>query len=340
MGWCHEFGVTVREECGHPMRAGEAACQCPRCGVLCEGQFNGCATVWAAGPREVALVRPDAQAANLRSTTNGDLAPPANQGGGSAPNSARPVTQPFGEGRRRSWPNPPDPVEQPEKVAEPAPMVTAADERRGQVFEWLRDSFEGVNSQLRVLSDNLSRQQQVLGGMTEAQEAAERLSQLADALPERIGAAVQEALNAGRHSVEAGPDQSHPVVASRERRWVQSDPDGRAAAEAVVVDLRQSAHPARQEAPTSIQAQQPGEPGVTGTRVEEPGAGERRVVEHPLGEPRVAEPVASDEVGLESRPSATSDQGLRTQLGSLASSVHTRINRSGWQEKLRSLSSR
>ncbi|MDP8976582.1 MAG: hypothetical protein M3N28_09535 [Actinomycetota bacterium] len=331
MGWCHEFGVTVRDQCGHPMRAGEAACQCPQCGVLCEGQFNGCATVWAAGPREVALVRPDAQAAKPRSTTNGDLAAPANEGPGSAPNGVEPVAQPFGAGRRRSWSDPPDPVEQPEPVAEPAPIVTAADERRGQVFEWLRDSFEGVNSQLRVLSDNLSRQQHVLAGMIDAQEAAGRLSQLADALPERIGAAVQEAVNAGQHSVEAGPDQRRPFMASPGHRPVEPDGDRRYAADAVVVDLRQSAHPAKQGPPTSVQAEQPvDEPSVTGISVPEPGA----------SEPSATEPVASDEVGLESRASTTTDQGLRTQLGSLASSVQTRINRSGWQEKLRSLSSR
>src|SRR5437763_239960 len=58
MGWCHEFGPQIREGCGHPMRAGESACVCPQCGVICRGRFAGCAEVWARGPREVHVVSP------------------------------------------------------------------------------------------------------------------------------------------------------------------------------------------------------------------------------------------------------------------------------------------
>src|SRR3954471_20137985 len=58
MGWCHEFGPQIREGCGHPMRAGESACSCPQCGVVCRGRFAGCAEVWARGPREVHVVSP------------------------------------------------------------------------------------------------------------------------------------------------------------------------------------------------------------------------------------------------------------------------------------------
>src|SRR4051794_39929353 len=58
MGWCHEFGPQIREGCGHPMRAGESACSCPQCGVICRGRFAGCAEVWARGPREVHVVSP------------------------------------------------------------------------------------------------------------------------------------------------------------------------------------------------------------------------------------------------------------------------------------------
>src|SRR5437762_3395887 len=56
MGWCHEFGPQIREGCGHPMRAGESACVCPQCGVVCRGRFAGCAEVWARGPRDVHVV--------------------------------------------------------------------------------------------------------------------------------------------------------------------------------------------------------------------------------------------------------------------------------------------
>src|SRR5438067_13407476 len=68
MGWCHEFGPQIREGCGHPMRAGESACVCPQCGVVCRGRFAGCAEVWARGPREVHVVAPPAALAR-RSVT-------------------------------------------------------------------------------------------------------------------------------------------------------------------------------------------------------------------------------------------------------------------------------
>src|SRR5215218_10198650 len=55
MGRCHEFGSQIREGCGHPMRAGERACACPECGVICQGQFDGCPDVWARGPRPISL---------------------------------------------------------------------------------------------------------------------------------------------------------------------------------------------------------------------------------------------------------------------------------------------
>ncbi len=37
------------------MRAGERACACPECGVVCQGLFDGCPEVWARGPRPVTL---------------------------------------------------------------------------------------------------------------------------------------------------------------------------------------------------------------------------------------------------------------------------------------------
>src|SRR5919107_54452 len=72
MGRCHEFGSQIREGCGHPMRAGERACACPECGVICQGQFDGCPGVWARGPRPVALtVAPAIEAPRVRALTAG-----------------------------------------------------------------------------------------------------------------------------------------------------------------------------------------------------------------------------------------------------------------------------
>ncbi|MDQ3679189.1 MAG: hypothetical protein M3378_01330 [Actinomycetota bacterium] len=217
MGWCHEFGVTVQDDCAHLMTAGESSCHCRQCGVVCEGQFTGCATVWANGPREVVLARPDAQEAGPPPAPSLDHATEA---------VGLPPLLANGERRtvRTAWPlkegqamkvEPPAPApEQVESQAETTPR-RASDEARDQVFEWLQDSFEGLNSQIRVLSDAVSRQQQTLGTMTEAQAAAERLSQLADALPGRIGAAVQEAVTAGRHlGGVKGSAQGDPVEPS------------------------------------------------------------------------------------------------------------------------------
>lgn len=307
MGWCHEFGVTVREDCGHPMRAGESACQCPQCGVVCEGQFNGCATVWAAGPRDVVLVRPDAEAGRQAAFAGAVVPPlPANgdaQAGLGWPSEASPPTPPT------------EPVVQPPAAAarrRPLPpvdagLVAAAGEGRSQVFEWLDDSFESVNSQLRVLADTLHRQHQALADMSDAQAAAGRLSQLADALPERIGAAVQEAVWAGRRSAPAEPPWSgagETPVAGQHAEQTEAS-----LADAVVADVRQP----------------------NGAEQHHAGAGHDDLpfLDDVLDEP--PEPRA---------PVTGEAAGVGTQISSMASDLQSHINRSGWQEKLRSLSTR
>src|SRR5436305_781917 len=82
MGWCHEFGPQIREGCGHPMRAGESACSCPQCGVVCRGRFAGCAEVWARGPREVHVVSPPAALARRTPTPVRVTRTPAEQAAG------------------------------------------------------------------------------------------------------------------------------------------------------------------------------------------------------------------------------------------------------------------
>src|SRR3954452_25212902 len=82
MGWCHEFGPQIREGCGHPMRAGESACSCPQCGVVCQGRFAGCAEVWARGPREVHVVSPPAALARRTQTPVRAPRSPAEQSSG------------------------------------------------------------------------------------------------------------------------------------------------------------------------------------------------------------------------------------------------------------------
>jgi hypothetical protein len=44
MGQCYEFGITIKEGCGHAMRVPTktGACICPTCKARCEGRFEAC----------------------------------------------------------------------------------------------------------------------------------------------------------------------------------------------------------------------------------------------------------------------------------------------------------
>ena len=64
------------------MRAGESACSCPQCGVVCRGRFAGCAEVWARGPREVHVVSPPAALARRTPTPVRVARTPAEQPAG------------------------------------------------------------------------------------------------------------------------------------------------------------------------------------------------------------------------------------------------------------------
>ncbi len=58
MGWCADFGCTIKSSCDHRMVAGQRSCTCDACGVVCGGKYSGCKEVWAAGPRPGATMRP------------------------------------------------------------------------------------------------------------------------------------------------------------------------------------------------------------------------------------------------------------------------------------------
>ena len=165
----------------------------------------------------------------------------------------------------------------PQTWSDPAAPALAADER-GQVFEWLKDSFEGLHSQLRVLSDAVSRQQQALDHMSDARLAAERVSALADVLPERIGEAVHDAIKV-RRSPGPGPDPT-----SRDSVEVSDQREGLTAGNGATTPVS------------------------------------------PADQPPADEPTPDKQAA-----------GVRTQLTGLASTVQSRLNRSGWQETLRSL---
>ncbi len=74
MGRCHEFGTQIRQGCQHPMRPGTTSCGCNECGVVCGGQFDGCADVWSRGntPVTVTLRPPPASLEALGEAGAGD----------------------------------------------------------------------------------------------------------------------------------------------------------------------------------------------------------------------------------------------------------------------------
>jgi hypothetical protein len=192
MGWCHEFGAQIETGCDHPMVAGEAACHCDQCGVICEGKFAGCEAVWAAGPREVEFDRPPrvperpATTAVMSEDARHDLeeeVPP------DAP-WARPESDP----RSVQPPDPLEPIRRPTVYAD-APLASpVTDDARLEVMEWLRSAFDGLRAELRVLSDGIARQQSSIADVIEANAAAVQIVEAADALPGRVAAAVAEAV--------------------------------------------------------------------------------------------------------------------------------------------------
>lgn len=162
MGWCHEFGSQIREGCGHPMTAGDSTCACTTCGVVCAGKFSACSAVWERGPRELTLASP----AVVRRP--GAVFPRPGTGG-----SAKPVV-----------------------ASEPAPVAAPADDGRGEVLEWLQSAFEGVRGDLARVMEAVALQQKALAALTDAEGVTAQLAELAEVLPDRVCAAVAEAIAA------------------------------------------------------------------------------------------------------------------------------------------------
>jgi hypothetical protein len=56
MGLCRDFGSQIAEGCNHLMRADADSCHCDQCGVVCNGRFEACPSVWAQGPQPVVVL--------------------------------------------------------------------------------------------------------------------------------------------------------------------------------------------------------------------------------------------------------------------------------------------
>jgi hypothetical protein len=196
MGWCHEFGPQISEGCNHPMTAGEDSCYCEACGVGCHGQFGGCPDVWARGPVKIEFSAPPA-------TTGRASRVAATEARAGTPTGPRPT--------------PPVYVEAAAPMAAEPTSVSVGDSRL-EVMEWLRGAFEGVRAELRVLSDGIARQQSSIADIAEANAAAAELVRVSDLLPQRVAAAVADAI---AHAAPVTSPESEQALASVAEALVQ-----------------------------------------------------------------------------------------------------------------------
>ena len=187
MGRCHEFGLQIHDGCGHPMVAGDSACACSECGVVCGGRFAGCPDVWARGPQPVTLV--------AETAVDDPLAVPAPADG---------------NGRRRSdWRAPAVVEATAESVTEPQP-AQAAQAEAAAALRWLEAAFAGLRDELQAvrtslehqhaflveLTGGMAKQQALLDELLTASEGNTRLKTVAQALPGLVGMAVTRAVEA------------------------------------------------------------------------------------------------------------------------------------------------
>jgi len=186
MGRCHEFGLQIHDGCGHPMVAGENACACSECGVVCGGRFAGCPDVWARGPQPVSTV----------SQTVVEAPPPV-------PAPAN------GNGRRRfgSSRTPAVVTATAEPGAQPQP---GSAEASAAALRWLEAAFAGLREELQAVrtslehqhaymaevADGMAQQQAMLDELLALREGDARLKTVAQSLPGLVGMAVTRAVEA------------------------------------------------------------------------------------------------------------------------------------------------
>jgi hypothetical protein len=177
MGLCRDFGSQIAVGCDHPMTAGSDSCHCEQCGVVCEGRFEACPSVWAQGP-QVVLVGPAPEdlfpgPSLLSIGTNGHDRP-ASAANGQPPAAAEatvappPTTTPTpaapplpAEGPAASdYPSPPD----------PAP---AADGTGAEAFRWFQNAFDALRQEVQGLRGALSQEQALVATLLESRAADE-----------------------------------------------------------------------------------------------------------------------------------------------------------------------
>ena len=168
------------------MRAGERACACPECGVICQGQFDGCPGVWARGPRPVALtVAPAIEAPRVRALPAG---PDPSRASVNAPTAAAAASNGNGKANGNGgYAGPPPPPPPPR--AEPAQSGS-----RTEILQWFESAFDELRNELHALASTVTRQQAMLAELLDSREAELRVVMVAESLPELVGEAAAKAL--------------------------------------------------------------------------------------------------------------------------------------------------
>ena len=167
------------------MRAGERACACPECGVICQGQFDGCPGVWARGPRPVALtVAPAIEAPRVRALPAG---PEPGRASVNAPTAGAASSNGNGNaGGSGGYAGPPPPPPR----AEPAQSGGS----RTEILHWFESAFDELRNELHALASTVTRQQAMLAELLDSREAELRVVMVAESLPELVGDAAAKAL--------------------------------------------------------------------------------------------------------------------------------------------------
>jgi hypothetical protein len=262
MGRCHEFGTQIRNGCDHPMRPGDKSCFCPECGVVCGGQFDGCADVWARGLRPVTIAAPGSVSVGNGGewTPQAVLTPPPIGEAARAKEVLARITESARRGvaAQHGPPDPPRPPQappeaRPEEIDEPEPLVRPVrpiaaaaprpssapsstplvepveraerpapapdqdDEGRStpvklagppgprvQLFQWFEAEFGRLRGELQALVGTVAQQQAMVAELLEGRHVNQRLSIVAESLPEVVDEAVKAAVTEQVASVVDG----------------------------------------------------------------------------------------------------------------------------------------
>jgi hypothetical protein len=158
------------------MVAGESSCHCSECGEVCPGQFQGCSAVWERGPNqaEIFFRHPDPE------VTPGISAVPTN--GAPAEN----MTQ-------RAGPT----------IVMPGTALATASESPSE----LRVVLRALRAEVEYLTRKIDQTWAERADSVDLERTATRLTEVADALPNRVAGSLAAILQSQHQAVMADVDR-------------------------------------------------------------------------------------------------------------------------------------